>query len=213
MDYRNNLYEKYHIYKKKVKKFEADSYILDNNKEYIDYYNYLVDCSLKVNKSIKENIPSNISSNLLKFRSQTTCDVFSEELYKKISKKPTNSNQHTVLVPMDMINKKMKFDLVPLNRKINGQMDNHILRISINNGNTNLEHSLILILYKDIAYLIQSYARQYKAIIGVYNRKTICTDFITLSINKNKNIQYQRKLYWTYFIKNPIDFRYSYNKL
>ena len=60
---------------------------------------------------------------------------------------------------MDMINKKMKFDLVPLNRKINGQMDNHILRISINNGNTNLEHSLILILYKDIAYLIQSYAR------------------------------------------------------
>ena len=81
MDYRNNLYEKYHIYKKKVKKFEADSYILDNNKEYIDYYNYLVDCSLEVNKSIKENIPSNISSNLLKFRSQTTCDVFSEELY------------------------------------------------------------------------------------------------------------------------------------
>ena len=81
---------------------------------------------------------------------------------------------------------------------------NYILRLKIKNINTNLQtHSIVLILYYDKAYLIQSYIELYNQNITIYNRN----EFLKNLENINT------KIFLDYFIYNPLKLKYKLNEI
>lgn len=149
----------------------------DGMKSNIKDYNHFKKINTPFYRFLKKNLMKN------EYVCDTTADTFYSNLTEYSYNEVRNLKGSSILDFNDLDDDK-----------------NYILRIKIEILEQYLPaHSIVLVLYEDTAYIVQSYVDLYKHKISVYNRRSFLKDFKNLDIKK----------FLKYFVNYSLNLKYT----